>query len=112
MHIYGKEKQKKKKMSSPPLHDKKTRDLQDMLRNQNDKIKRNQERSTHMLQIPKAGVQTPGQVPLEMGCIYFSLKNHTSLAQVSHIPDNSIEVHSKKRFIFSSIILQTDPIVP
>lgn len=62
-----------------------------------------------MLQLPKAGVQTPGQVPLEMGCIYFSLKNHTSLVQASHIPDNRIEVHSKKRFIFSSLVTQTNP---
>lgn len=51
-----------------------------------------------MLQLPKADVQTPGQVPQEMGCIYFSLENHTSLVQASHTPDNIIEIPSKEKF--------------
>lgn len=48
---------------------------------------------THMLQIPTVAVQTPAQVPQGKVGIYFSLENHTSLAQASQIPDKTIDIH-------------------
>lgn len=47
-------------------------------------------KSTHMLQIPKAVVQTPEQGPQGMGSIYFSLENQISLVQASQIPVETI----------------------
>lgn len=55
-------------------------------------------KSTHMLQIPKAVVQTPEQGPQGMGSIYFSLENQISLVQASQIPDQTIQMHSKEGF--------------
>jgi hypothetical protein len=48
---------------------------------------------THMLQIPTVAVQTPAQVPQGKVGIYFSLENHTSLAQASQKPDKTIDIH-------------------
>lgn len=53
------------------------------------KIKQGQEQSTDMLQIPKAGGQTPEQDPEERGSIYFSLENQINLVQASQIPDKN-----------------------
>ena len=46
-----------------------------------------------MLQIPTVAVQTPAQVPQGKVGIYFSLENHTSLAQASQKPDKTIDIH-------------------
>lgn len=46
-----------------------------------------------MLQIPTVAVQTPAQVPQGKVGIYFSLENHTSLAQASQKPDKIIDIH-------------------
>jgi hypothetical protein len=48
---------------------------------------------THMLQIPKAGLQIPEQDPQEMGSNYFSLENHINLVQASQTPDKTIQMH-------------------
>lgn len=55
-------------------------------------------KSTHMLQIPKAVVQTPEQGPRGMGSIYFSLENQISLVQASQTPEQTIQMHSKEGF--------------
>lgn len=60
-------------------------------------IKQGQGQSTHMIQIPKAGVQTPEQDPQEKGNIYFSLENQINLVQASQTPE-AIEMHSKEVF--------------
>lgn len=49
-----------------------------------------------MLQIPKAGVQTPEQDPQAMGRIYFSLENQINLVQASQRPDKTIKTHWKE----------------
>lgn len=53
-------------------------------------------KSTDMLQIPKAVVQTLEQGPQGMGSIYFSLENQISLVQASQTPDQTIQMHSKE----------------
>lgn len=49
-----------------------------------------------MLQIPKAGAQTPEQGPQARGRTYFSLENQINLVQASQRPDNTIKIHWKE----------------
>lgn len=49
-----------------------------------------------MLQIPKAGAQTPEQDPQERGSIYFSLDYQINLVQASQRPDKIIKIHWKE----------------